>query len=289
MQIGSFKKPSLPSLSQVRKTVSKAVHRAADRTVDAVQDGFDRTRRELKDATRLGSNFGLSFPKPKDILKNMLRSLVEKVRCGAPGLNVSKLSEDQLATLKGVYGENVDFSNVRLVQMPRELEAIAKLVNGGDARAFTVGNVIMLPKDDYQRVTTGGDNALLVHEAAHVLQYRQDGLDVAIESVVGQLREGGDFYSWEDDLAAGKGWDDLNVESRSHLIDEAYTAGFFDGEGNRLVLSEGGDDHLVIGPGEPVPDGYIDVTPVVTEGLADLSGRPNPNHYDRIDDGTRVA
>lgn len=231
-----------------------------------------------------------------DTFAKQVTDLAKKIEAGIDSLKITstKLSDAQQQMLKNVYGQNQDFSNVRVAQMPPWMEAACakadELSGGsGQARSFTAGNVIFMPKADYDKFVAGQHDNLLVHETAHVLQYRQRGADVAVESLKEQMKEGSAAYNWKDNLAAGQGWKDLNVEEQASVIDNAQAAGYFDKPGQRLIVDENGTGYRVIGPGEEVPKGWKDVTNVLEDGLRSLGGnRPTPGDQSPID-GPKVA
>lgn len=250
----------------------------------AQKDGFSGT------ASKFPAKFGSTPPDP-GLVKKLIDGFVNGVIAGTLKTQVSQLSPAQIKTLQGVYGQNVDFSNVRLVKMPPELEKALMIASGGQpARAFTVGDMILLPAADYKAVTSGQNDQLLVHEAAHVLQYRQMGAGVPIDSLTNQGKDGAATYKWEDDLAKGASWSQLNVEAQAHLIDQAYGEGFFKDPGNRMFVAPDGKSHVVVKPGETPPDGYLDVTRVVRDGVGQLRGEPPlPGPDLPPDDGIRLA
>lgn len=231
-----------------------------------------------------------------DTFAKQVTDIAKKIEQGIDSLSIksTKLSDEQQQLLKNVYGQNQDFSNVRVAQMPPWMEAAAakadQLSGGsGQARTFTAGNVIFMPKAEYDKFVAGGNQQLLVHESGHVLQYRQRGVDVAVESIKEQMKEGSAAYDWRDNVAAGQGWKDLNVEEQASIIDNAYGAGYFDKPGQRLIVDEGGKGYRVIGPGEEIPKGWKDVTNVLEDGLRSLGGnRPTPGDQSPAG-GPRVA
>jgi len=231
-----------------------------------------------------------------DTFAKQATEIAKKIEAGIDSLSIksTKLNDQQQQLLKNVYGQNQDFSNVRVAQMPPWMEtacAKADQLSGGSgqARSFTAGEVIFMPKADYEKFLAGGHDNLLVHESAHVLQYRQRGVDVAVESIKEQMKEGSAAYDWRDNVAAGQGWKDLNVEEQASIVDNAYGAGYFDKPGSKLIVDEGGKGYRVIGPGEEIPKGWKDVTNVLEDGLRSLGGnRPTPGDQRPID-SPRVA
>lgn len=138
-----------------------------------------------------------------------------------------KLTDAEIAELKKVYGDSIDYSAVRVK------EGDAGLLGLG-GRPFTHGNTIYIPEDSLP-VT----DELLVHEMGHVWQHQNGGTDYMGEALWAQ--NVGDGYDWEKGVGEGKSWSELNPEQQSELLEDAYKAGFFDGTGKRFVV--GGVDY----------------------------------------------
>jgi hypothetical protein len=132
-----------------------------------------------------------------------------------------KLTEDEIAELRKVYGDSIDYSNVRIK------EGNAGLMGLG-GRPFTHGDTIYIPKDKLPLTKD-----LLVHEMGHVWQHQNGGTDYMSEAIIAQ--NGSDKYDFEKGIKAGKSWSELNPEQQSELLEQAYKNGFFDGTGRRFV------------------------------------------------------
>jgi hypothetical protein len=146
------------------------------------------------------------------------------------------LNSSEIATLQSVYGDTIDYSQIRLKE---------GFIGANQFLApHTVGNTIYIPQGwldptsaDYQ----ANRNQLLVHETAHVWQYQTGGTDYIGESLYNQAvgaMSGGDrgaAYNFEKPIQAGKSWAELNPEQQAHLIEEAYVQGLFSNPNARLI------------------------------------------------------
>jgi len=120
-------------------------------------------------------------------------------------------SAAELAELKKVFGDSIDYSKIRI----KEGDNLMTL--GGSAR--TIGNTIYIPEGKLP------NNALLVHEATHVWQFQQGGDDYMSESLFAQSV--GDGYNYQQAISEGKQWSELNPEQQGDLIRDAYRNGYF--------------------------------------------------------------
>lgn len=125
-----------------------------------------------------------------------------------------KLSGDEIATLRKVYGDSIDYSAMRIKEGKSGLFS-------GTGRAFTHGNTIYIPPED---MPLSAD--LLVHESAHVWQHQNGGTDYMSEALVAQHI--GDGYDFEKGLSAGKAWRELNPEQQAEFLQQAALSGYFD-------------------------------------------------------------
>lgn len=152
------------------------------------------------------------------------------------------LTESETAELRKVYGDSMDYSQIRIK------EGHLGLANG--LAPHTIGNTIYIPEGwlnpndpNYQ----ANRNELLVHEAAHSWQYQNGGTDYIGESLWNQFKgwaSGGSrdaAYNYEQPISEGKSWAELNPEQQAHLIDEAYSKGLFDDPNARFVTANGTD------------------------------------------------
>ncbi|MGI9056705.1 MAG: hypothetical protein ACR2F2_13000 [Pyrinomonadaceae bacterium] len=152
------------------------------------------------------------------------------------------LNEREIAELRKVYGDSVDYSQIRIK------EGHLGIANG--LAPHTVGNTIYIldgwlnPNDpDY----VANRNKLLFHETAHTWQYQNGGTDYIGESLwnqtIGTLTGGSRdaAYEFETPIKNGRSWAELNPEQQAHLLDQAYKNGLFDDPNARFVLADGTD------------------------------------------------
>ena len=125
----------------------------------------------------------------------------------APG---RRLRADEIAALRAVYGESIDYSAIRIK------EGDAGLFSTND-RPFCHGNTIYL-KNASQSLS------LLVHEAAHVWQHQNGGADYMTDSLVSQ--QWGHGYDWSASVPQTP-WEDLEPEQQAGLLESAYAEGYF--------------------------------------------------------------
>jgi hypothetical protein len=137
------------------------------------------------------------------------------------------LTPHELAALRQLFGESIDFSRVVVKDGDQGLASI-------NDRPFVLGNVIYLKER--------GELASLAHEMVHVWQYQNGGPDYLAEALAAQLF--GDGYDWQKALAEGKVWSQLNPEQQGQLIEDAFAAGFFpstEAQGERRFVHDGRD------------------------------------------------
>ncbi|WP_208721230.1 hypothetical protein [Corallococcus aberystwythensis] len=124
-----------------------------------------------------------------------------------------KLSDSEISTLKSVYGDSIDYSQMRIKEGNSGLFSTT-------GRAFTHGNTIYIPPENMPLTPD-----LLVHESAHVWQHQNGGTDYMSEALVAQHI--GDGYDFEKGLDAGKSWSQLNPEQQAEFLQQAQLAGYF--------------------------------------------------------------
>ena len=132
-----------------------------------------------------------------------------------------KLSSDEIAAIRQVYGDSIDYSKVRVKEGESGL-----LTKSG--RAFVLGDTIYLPPRSV------GDMETLVHEMGHIWQGQNGGTDYLSEALWGQYL--GDGYDFAKGIDEGKAFKDLNPEQQAQLISVAWGNGFFDSPDSRFVF-----------------------------------------------------
>jgi hypothetical protein len=134
-----------------------------------------------------------------------------------------KLTGDEEATLRKVYGDSIDYSAIRI----KEGDAGLFSKSG---RAFTHGNTIYIPPDNMPM-----SDELLVHETAHVWQHQNGGTDYMSEALFAQ--HFGDAYEFDKGLDEGKTWSQLDPEQQGEFLSQAQASGFFDNPGQRFIFN----------------------------------------------------
>ncbi|MCB9645986.1 MAG: hypothetical protein H6730_05210 [Deltaproteobacteria bacterium] len=130
-----------------------------------------------------------------------------------------KLTDAEIAELKKVYGDSIDYDQVRIK------EGFSGLFSTND-RPFAHGNTLYM-KD--QTV----DQELLTHEMMHIWQYQNGGSDYMSEALVSQWW--GKGYDWEASVP-GTPWEDLEPEQQAEFMEKAWASGFFnDPEHNSFI------------------------------------------------------
>jgi|GEM_PF-2814015 len=132
------------------------------------------------------------------------------------------LDEHQRKLLSSVFGDSIDLDNVRVQESP------SWMFNEG--RQFVLGNTIHVPSG------TVTPDRTLVHEAAHVWQYQNNGAGYIADSILQQLMHGSGAYELQDVLKAGLSFHDMNVEQQGELLRMAYHAGAHMNPGMRIII-----------------------------------------------------
>ncbi|HVS03556.1 MAG TPA: DUF4157 domain-containing protein [Thermoanaerobaculia bacterium] len=133
----------------------------------------------------------------------------------APG---RKLSGDEIAMLRDVYGDSIDYDSVRIKEGKTG-------VFGASGRPFTHGNTIYVPQSWLNDHPDPAERRqLLVHEMAHVWQNQHGGTDYMTEALGAQWF--GDGYNFAKGLVAGERWGDLNPEQQAELLEKAFESGY---------------------------------------------------------------
>ncbi len=122
-----------------------------------------------------------------------------------------RLTEDEVARLRPVFGNSLDYAAVRV--KAGELGLL-----GLPGRAFAHGNTVFVPP-------RGGDVdfGLLVHELTHVWQHQHGGTAYLSAALAAQWS--GDGYDWRKGVSREKRWAQLNPEQQAQLIEDAAVAG----------------------------------------------------------------
>ena len=193
-----------------------------------------------------------------------------------------ELTAAEIASLRSVYGDSIDYSQVRIKEGNVGLF-------GASGRPFTHGNTIYIPQDWLDKHPNAADRSeLLVHEMAHVWQHQNGGTDYMSEALGGQWF--GDGYNFGKGLSEGKGWADLNPEQQAELLEKAFEAGYLSStDPNRRFLvrvtdpeSDHGFEVQMVSSTDPnyatlIANGYGDYTSVLNDALRQVrSGEGAP-------------
>lgn len=135
-----------------------------------------------------------------------------------------KLSDHEIAVLRKVYGDSIDYDQVRIK------EGFAGLFSTND-RPFTHGNTIYM-KDE--KIT----DALLIHEMGHVWQHQNGGTDYMSEALTSQWW--GHGYDWQASVP-GTEWKDLEPEQQAEFLETAFKSGYFNNPGGGTFMWGGVD------------------------------------------------
>lgn len=120
------------------------------------------------------------------------------------------LSDDEIAYLRTIYGDAIDYDAVRVKRGSAGLFSV-------NDRPFVLGNTIYMKDVD--------SAAVLAHELMHVWQYQNGGSDYLIEALVSQ--QWGRGYDWEQSVPQTP-WAELEPEQQAQLFEDAFADGFFD-------------------------------------------------------------
>lgn len=131
------------------------------------------------------------------------------------------LTADEVAMLKEVYGDSIDYDSVR-IKFGGPLNAD---ING---RARVIGNTIYMPKEYAGKplfeTDAAGNKTLteygetLYHEAAHVWQGQNGGGDYIHKALWGQIA--GDGYDYQKAINEGKSFAQMNPEQQGDYLSE---------------------------------------------------------------------
>lgn len=163
------------------------------------------------------------------------------------------LTDLQKIVLRMVFNDSINVDKIEVV-------FTTLLLDGGTwgARSapYTIGHTIYFPTSAKGKYSLS--NQTLVHESVHVWQFENGGPSYTVESVwVQATGKAGAVtttpgYDFDNALAAGKTWCDLNPEQQAKLIDYAY--GYPPGidppatfpVANQFQVPLGGPDYIAI-------------------------------------------
>ena len=148
-----------------------------------------------------------------------------------------RLAPRQIAELRKVFGDSIDYERVRLKVGRLGLLSLA-------GRPFVLGHTLYVPRD-VPRTDSAALQLpmhLLIQEMGHVWQYQAGGTDYVCETLWGPwFGEGSD---WRTALDAGRSWGELDPEQQVRLLKVAYArSGYFEAPGQRFVDEDTGVDY----------------------------------------------
>jgi hypothetical protein len=122
-----------------------------------------------------------------------------------------KLTSAQIAMLREIYGDSIDYDSIRIKEGSAGLFSI-------NNSAFTMGNTI------YMKDNVVSDD-LLAHEVFHVWQHQNGGTDYMSEALYSQ--RAGKGYDWEQSVPQTP-FEQLEPEQQAELIQDIVLDGYFD-------------------------------------------------------------
>ena len=156
-------------------------------------------------------------------------------------LKERRLTDKEIAHLRRVYGDNLDYDAIR-IQRGGVRERIMK-------DGICIGNDIWMDKSHFDADGSLNDKGfdLLVHEAAHAWQYQQGGPGYIGDSLTDQIRNGrgrvgtGGAYDWLEAANRGVRFEDMTAEQQAELamyIGRALAKAGPDGELTEGLMNE---------------------------------------------------
>lgn len=149
----------------------------------------------------------------------------------------SRLTPKQIAELRKVFGDGIDYERVRLKVGRLGLLSLA-------GRPFVLGHTLYVPRDIPRKDAAALQLPmhLLIQEMGHVWQYQAGGTDYVCETLWGRwFGEGSD---WRAALDAGRSWGELDPEQQVRLLKVAYArSSYFEAPHQRFVDEDTGVDY----------------------------------------------
>ncbi|QSQ20938.1 DUF4157 domain-containing protein [Pyxidicoccus parkwayensis] len=148
---------------------------------------------------------------PADVVLMLAGRVVSAVQVLAglepPG---RRLMEDEVARLRPIFGESLDYARVRVKEGRLGLLGVSR-------RAFVHGNIVFVPGRGPPSF------GLLVHELTHVWQHQHGGSAYMSAALAAQWW--GDGYDWRKAVGQARRWAELNPEQQAQLIEDAALMG----------------------------------------------------------------
>jgi hypothetical protein len=130
-----------------------------------------------------------------------------------PPLSLRRLTEGERALAAEVFGTALQAARVRILALPLW------------SRAFVAGPGLMVwparsaPRDFSAPSTPLGVQAVFVHELTHVWQAQR-----GVVLLLAKLRAGDRAETYAYDLAAGPGFEAMNIEQQAMVVEHAFLA-----------------------------------------------------------------
>jgi hypothetical protein len=124
-----------------------------------------------------------------------------------------KLSEAEIAQLRTIFGDGIDYRQVRIKEGNAGLFSLNR-------RPFVHGNTVYLKND-------GNSPTTLAHEMVHVWQHQNGGTDYMSKSLAAQAIDGRGAYDWRRSVP-GTPWRELGPEQQAAFIQTAFAQQAFD-------------------------------------------------------------
>lgn len=158
------------------------------------------------------------------------------------------LTAAEIAVLRKIYGDKIDYSKVRIVSGD-DMTLWGKSLTRG-TYGVTWGNTIYFPNDGNKKslYSQDSDTDWLVHEMAHVYQYQKDGWGYFPMAMWEQLTQGTGAYEYH--IEPGKEFGKYGIEHQATIIQDYYRgalSGSSTREVERMLRAEGLLDGLAGG------------------------------------------
>lgn len=143
------------------------------------------------------------------------------------------LTEEETAAARQSFGDKLDYSKVKIVTgenltwfadkvLTKSYRFSDGKITSGPA-GVTLGNRIYFPNDSatgktHYSFSTG--SAWFIHEMTHTYQYNTQGIKYMFKSMIGQMKQGDDFYKYQ--LESGKAFSEYNVEQQARLVEHYH-------------------------------------------------------------------
>lgn len=138
----------------------------------------------------------------------------------AKGGDGRALTDEEIAIVRKIYGDKIDYSKVRIVT-GADMTAWGGALTRG-TYGVTWGNTIYFPNTDKgdSLYSQGSDSDWLVHEMGHVYQNQKDGFGYFPTAMWEQLTQGKGAYQYQ--IEPGKEFGQYGIEQQATIIQNYY-------------------------------------------------------------------